>query len=402
MASDSLSAREAAESLGVSLPTLYAYVSRGLVRSTQQGAARERRYDASDVQALLERKAQRRDPARSARTALGWGSPVLESSITAIQDGRLYYRGHDVAVLAESAPFEQVASLLWDRPFDSPGPLPASARLASVAAQLEEVSPVERLSVLVPLAALDDVAALDTRPVALAQAGTRILRLMARWCVPDAPDFPVETPLARVLASGWGQRDARPLDAALVFAADHELNVSAFTARCVASAGASPYGAVSAGLSALQGPRHGGHCSRVEALLREVERPQRARDVLADRLRRGEHIPGFGQPLYPDGDPRGAALLGIARRARPSSPTLALADALVDAAATLLGEHPTIDFGLVALTRTLDLPPGSAIALFGLGRTAGWIAHVIEQVESGDLIRPRATYVGPPPGTRAD
>jgi citrate synthase len=118
---------------------------------------------------------------------------------------------------------------------------------------------------------------------------------------------------------------------------------------------------------------------------------------MVSRLKRGEPIPGFGHPLYPDGDPRARALLQRLRESSPRSPALALANAASKAAFELLGEYPTIDFALAILTRALHLPPGSALTLFALGRTAGWIGHALEQYRTGELIRPRARYIGEPP-----
>jgi citrate synthase len=123
--------------------------------------------------------------------------------------------------------------------------------------------------------------------------------------------------------------------------------------------------------------------------------------VLADRLRRGEPIPGCGHTLYPDGDPRGAALLEMAREIAPESPEVELALAMADAYRELIHEHPTIDHGLVALSRALDLPERTPLALFALGRTIGWIGHAIEQYGVNKLIRPRAAYVGEMPEERS-
>jgi citrate synthase len=132
----------------------------------------------------------------------------------------------------------------------------------------------------------------------------------------------------------------------------------------------------------------------VEALLDEAGSPRHVRAALASRLRAGSP-PGFGHPLYPRGDPRARLLLGEVRRTWPGSDVVALADALQRAGRSVVGEHPTIDIALVILRRALALPPDAALTLFAIGRTAGWIAHAIEQYEGGRLIRPRATYVGP-------
>ena len=212
----------------------------------------------------------------------------------------------------------------------------------------------------------------------MAATGARILGLMAGIAASVSP-LPS---IAATLQAGWapGRPEAAgPIGAALILAADHELNVSAFTARCVASANASPWDVVSAGLAALKGSRHGGHTERVEALFREAGTAAGARRVLADRLRRGEPIPGCGHSLYPDGDPRGAALLEMAAEIAPGSPAVECALAMAEAYRELIHEHPTIDHGLVALSRALDLPPHTPLALFALGRTIGWIGHAIEQ-----------------------
>jgi citrate synthase len=114
MPSPHLSAVQAAHALGISLATLYAYVSRGLIRSeAADGAKRRRRYRAEDVRALKQRKELRRNPAKAVEGALHWGEPVLESAITMIADDRFYYRGHDAIGLAESRSIEEVAALLW-------------------------------------------------------------------------------------------------------------------------------------------------------------------------------------------------------------------------------------------------------------------------------------------------
>src|SRR5262249_31034719 len=110
---EDLSADEAAREIGVTLPTLYAYVSRGLVRSRSEPGTRRRRYVAEDVWLLKQRKEQRRDPARTAEEALHHGLPAIESRISLTRAGRLFYRGKDVVSLAVTSTLEQVAALLW-------------------------------------------------------------------------------------------------------------------------------------------------------------------------------------------------------------------------------------------------------------------------------------------------
>jgi len=393
-----LSAEEAASELGVSVPTLYAYVSRGLLRSEGEGGSRRRRYVAEDVWMLKERKQHRRDPAKAARDALHWGMPVLESRLSVIHAGRLYYAGRDVVDLAGRCTIEQVAALLWSGDLDAPLPADAiaweAAEWKAVSRLAAELPPLEGLQLFLPLAAAHDPFAFDLRPASVVRAGARILRLLAAAAVGARASL---EPVARVLQRRWAPGNAqavRWLDAALVLYADNGLNPSSFTARCVASAGSTPYAVVAAGLAALQGSKHGGACERAEGLLAEARESRGARATVVARLRRGEPIPGFGHPLYPDGDPRAEMLLRLVAEVRPRSADVALSLALVKAVREVINEHPTIDFAVVALCRALGLPAGSSLALLGVGRVVGWIAHGLEQYQEGREIRPRARYAG--------
>ena len=125
---------------------------------------------------------------------------------------------------------------------------------------------------------------------------------------------------------------------------------------------------VAAGLAALQGVKHGGACERAAGLLDEVPDARGAAATLAARLRRGETVPGFGHPLYPDGDPRAAYLLELVAAHRPSSPEVARVRALVDAVGDAMNERPTIDFAVVALCRVLGLPASAPLLLLGVAR----------------------------------
>jgi citrate synthase len=392
---DWISAAEATRLLKVSRATLYAYVSRGLVRSEAvPGRSRERRYAREDVERLRSRAEERRNPQKAAEHALRWGVPVLESAITLIDGGKLFYRGHDAAELARHRSLEEVAVLLWTGDgaadiFDTP--LHVIAGSASTA----DLPFVNRAQSILPLVAARDSLAFDLRPRAVAQTGWRILNLLTSVA---AASQELEATVEETLARGWRADDPHApqlLRAAMILCADHELNVSAFTARCIASAAANPYAVVLGGLSALEGTKHGGATKRIEALYDELRRARQLRKSLAGRMRRGERIEGFGHRLYPDGDPRAELLLTLLGEHYPKSKELAFARKLADAGESLLGERPTIDFALVAMTRVLGLPSDAALTVFAIGRTIGWIAHAIEQYAQDTMIRPRAKYVGP-------
>jgi citrate synthase len=249
---------------------------------------------------------------------------------------------------------------------------------------------------------------MDLRPERLAAWGARLLALLVATV--SGRRHGAGEALLAPLREAWAPNVAGGdplLDGALILCADHELNVSSFTARCVASAGSNPYEAVAAALGALRGFRHGGHSDRVEDLLAElgvhrvVEGPpprHEVRRLVEERLQRGERIPGFGQPMYPEGDPRCRVLLELIEEAHPGSTVLAAARAVAAEIEGLIGQRPTIDFALATLSLELGLGPGGAFTVFALGRTAGWVGHVMEEYARGRLIRPRARYTGPSPG----
>lgn len=384
-----LTARQAADRLGVKLDTLYAYVSRGRLRSVRVPGSRARRYRAGDVEAL-KNYAQPLPPGAGAEALM----PVLVSAISLIDEGRLYYRGEDALRLAETATLEEVAALLWRETSHLPSPdLIRGSRGEGLEGE-KRLGLIERAQLRLAVCAGADLPALDLTRAGVARTGGRIL---CELVAATAGEAIRDTPIHRCLAAAWnvGEIGADLLRRALVLIADHELNASTFVARVVASTGATPYAVVMAALAALSGRRHGGASARAEALLREVLRGGEPMAALAERVARGEELPGFGQFLYPAGDPRADALLAALARARPDrGRTIAAA---AEAGTRLAGHPPNVDFALAAVSAGLGLPREAALGLFVVGRTVGWIAHAIEQYESQVLIRPRARYVGPPP-----
>jgi citrate synthase len=316
-----------------------------------------------------------------ARAAIDWGEPVLASAITTVRDGRLYYRGQDAIRLAESATLEAVARLLRgglglppDEAPDAPAGPSAQQRAFAAFAARAAVDPPSQ----------------DRAAAELASEAARLLDLMAAAAASREGAAPREEDQGAIherLGRAWrAPRDGWDgIRRALVLLADHELNASTFAARVAASTGASLAAAVLAGLAVLSGPRHGGMAARVEAFAEAA-----GRGGWRKALRAATPPPGFGHPLYPDGDPRAEALLG----AIETPPALL---ALRHAVEAETGLSANIDFALVALRQSLELPAEAPFALFAVARTAGWLAHAMEQVESGQLIRPRARYVGPAP-----
>ena len=396
MNDDWMTAEQAASALNVTRSTLYAYVSRGLVRSEPASGTSQRRYRRREVERLAVERERARKPALVARASLDWGRPVLNSELTLIEGGRLHYRGRDAIALSRQASLEETATLLLAC---EPGGLDAGPppRVdASLLRTLARLDPVQGCTAgFAWLHGLDGAA---TRRDPVAQACGRLLRLMTAVVTRRVP---TREPAHRQLARAW-RLDAHGTDLvrqALVLCADHELNASSFAARCVASTGADLGACVTAGLAALSGTRHCGITTAIESMW-ERSLSTRGKAALArlvdeslgagEPALAGQGVPGFGHPLYPDGDPRAQALL--ARLARPHRN-----DRLVAAVFERTGQRPSVDYALVALRRRLGLPQGHAYLVFALGRTAGWLAHAVEQGRSEVLIRPRAAYVGEQP-----
>jgi citrate synthase len=431
---DYLPAREAAALLGVRRPTLYAYVSRGLLRCIPAADGRGSLYLREDLLLLRARARARSGHGPVAGAALLWGEPVLESALTRIGEDGPSYRGRPAVALARAdTPFEAVAELLFGGALPKLPPRYQADHLGVPEGHLLSLlspggSSLHPLQVLVaalhargagesgPRQATEVTAPLS-RQADLGRAKALIRRLAASLSLWGARlvspgSGPLNDPvrrafaalaadsLARAVAIALGGRQdeeaARRCNRALVVCADHELNVSTFAARVVASAGADLHACVGAALCAFSGRLHGAAPEGVEALVAEVVRSGDAHAVLRQHLARGEQVACFGHRLYKGGDPRAQVLLEDARKLAGdgSGAELPALLSLVAAGADLGLPPPTLDVGLVALTLCLGLPPGSATGLFAIGRSAGWIAHVLEQREAGVLLRPRARYIG--------
>ncbi len=408
-ANHELSASEAAERLGVKLPTLYAYVSRGLLRSLPGREGRARRYLSADVEALRERG---RGP-RAAEGALRWGEPILESSITEMTLEGPTYRGHASGELAASGlGFEAVAELLWTgtRPA-APVRWPAQAEppFEEIARLMPEYAPASAgFPLLVASCAARDPGRFDTGAAAVLPRARQAIRLLASGlALPHSVARARRAWRANTVAGaafaalGVESDPARldALDALLVLMADHELNASTFAARVAASTHADVYAAIQAGLATLSGPLHGAASDQVEALLREVSEASQAERVVHERARRGERIPGFGHPFYgAGGDARARLLLDLAWELGGDAPEVAVATAILTAMERAAKPPPNVDFAAVMLRAALGLPAGAVAGLFAVGRCAGWVAHVLEQYATGHLLRPRARYRKPESG----
>ena len=427
---DFLTATEAARRLGVKPATLYAYVSRGVLTRSPAADGRASLFSTDEV----ERLARRGRPRRPA----GAVDITVESAITELTADSLRFRGLDVMRLAVSRTFEEVAGLLWTGEFQAAAepwqarPAALAAGRAAQAALPAGALPLERLQVIVPAMAATDPLRLQLDQSAVVAAGQNIIAGMVD-CLPPAGPSPGTADPGTSLpdaadpgtslpdAAGPGMpRDAAPAgpvagrlwtrlcdrraspgllratSAALVLLADHELAASTLAARAAASVRADPYAVVGTGLGAVSGALHGGASLGAEALMAAASGPDDVPRVVAELLRRGEKVPGFGHFVYRGGDPRATVLLNLVRRAAPKSGQLAVADAVLAEVRHKSLPEPNIDFALATLARVAGMVRGAGEAMFAVARTAGWVAHALEAYAGPGPLRPRAVYTGRP------
>ncbi len=376
-----LTATDAARRLGVKPETLYAYVSRGMLTRHRAPDGRRSLFEHAEIERLA---------ARSRRGGRAAGLEVIvDTSITRIDpEGGLYYRGHDATVLAREWSFEEVAELLWDGD-------DARTPWAGPAFDAESGRLVDRIRVIVALAAAADPLRNDLRPPAVRHCARGLIAAMVDG-LPRLSE-PVD---ASIAARVWSRvHDGPPpadrlraLNAALVLLADHELAISALSARVAASAWADPYLVVLAGLSALGGPLHGGAPGAIERLLAGIRTEHDVPAVLGERLSTGAPLPGFGHAIYRGRDPRADVLLQLLRESSPQR--LPVVEEVLHLAGRHEGPAPNVDLALAALSDAFGFVSGAAEAIFAVARTAGFIAHALEEYPYRLRFRARAAYVG--------
>ena len=423
-----LTAAEAAAQLGVKLGTLYAYVSRGWLKSYRRRVGREALYRRSDIEALRGMTMPERGRrARSLPDASSWvtiaqpptadGSPsgviVAESAVSSIIEGRIAYRGYPIEEVVEHATYEEVCLLLWNG--EQPGhaeverlcttigaaqmPRPVASALSAVG---QHAPPLLRLAVMMPALAAqprnparqrsDDAREIiRMMPLALAPAATRSERRQQPFSTAERLLLAFSSPDFRT----W---ERRALDRVLVACAEHELNASTFAARVVASTGADLYASVLAALCSLSGPIHGGACGRIESMFAAIESGVRLETMLQHFGEQHLLPPGFGHAIYPNGDPRAVLLKTVASSISQHKGKRWFDTACKVEERVWQRDHlrPNLDFYLTVCTRMLGYPRGLPAAIFALGRAAGWIAHSLEQYADNRLIRPRMRYRGSP------
>jgi citrate synthase len=397
-----LTARQAATRLGVKIETVYAYVSRGVLHRTLAADGHTSRFDTSEVESLA-----RHGRPRSGAARVGTVDVSLATSITEIHEDRLLFRGHDAVALARSSSFEAVAELLWTGVLPPSATWPAppqGARVArtATASLPATASPIERLAVITAALACAHPQRKDLRPATVAAHGRALLATFAQL-LPEAQGGRPRPPPSATFAhrlwpklSGLASTPERVavVDAALVLLSDHELATSTLAARVAASTRADPFAVVLAGLGAVAGPLHGKAALGVHELLLQAaaSSPELAFAQILDEYR---VTYGFGHPVYRGLDPRAGHLLGVLAPLAGREERRLL-DAVLGVARSHGAAQPNVDFALGALAFVLNMPKGATEAIFATARTAGWLAHALEEYGENPLrFRARAVYIGP-------
>ncbi|MEV6683823.1 citrate synthase [Streptomyces sp. NPDC051130] len=400
-----LTTQQAAEALGVKPATVYAYVSRGQLTSRRDPVGRGSSFDAREVEALA-----RRNRREAAGPPAAPGELSVRTSLTLIEGDRYYFRGVDAVELASRHRYEEVAEWLWTgKPapgarFTAP-PEPLAAARRSVAALPEHSGPVDRLRVAVAAAAVADPLRFDLSETAVLGAARGLIPTLVGALPEVGPaQWGGDVRLARRLWSRLTPLEPDPdalavLDLALALLADHDLAASTLAVRVAASARAHPYAAVSAGLGALEGPLHGAAGRLAHTMLVEVLERGAAAPVVAEYLRAGRRVPGLGHRLYRGQDPRAGALFARLEQLPQASPALRAAQDVAEVMARHGGGlYPNVDLAVAVLTVSYAMPAEAGETVFAVSRTAGWIAHALEEYQERPLrMRPSGHYTGPRP-----
>ena len=384
-----LSTEEAARRLGVKVPTLYAYVSRGLLASHRDPVARGSLFELADIEALAARSRGGRQTATRLAT-ITTGVCQLDQELGPV------YRGRLATELATDTPFEDVAALLWSvsdaerEDWSAPelGPCPL-------------VTTLDRMRWALVMCGATDPLRADLRPVAVTRAARRVAAALTDVIGPaPAVERGSATLAARLAARLAASSSSTPdaavptaaVNAALVLMADHELATSTMAVRVAASVRADPYDALMAGLATLAGPLHGGASQQAYELLVVAARDGAAR-ALNDTLREQGRLPGFGHSVYKSGDPRFAALLALAEPLLDNEHRAVVRE-VMELARTHDVPLPNCDLALAALSWGTGMPPDTGRTLFAVARIAGWTAHYLEELAERPLrFRARAVYI---------
>lgn len=336
--------------------------------------------------------------------------------------GRLWYQGYDIHSLAANCSFEEVLYLLWHGELPSAVELTAfqgvlaadrelsDATLAAMRALPLDAVPMSALRTTVSALGCEDpdaesndrganlrkAARLVAKMPAIVAAQYRIRRGLEP-IVPDSELLHAENFLYMLSGKRPDETAARALDTSLVLYLEHGLNASTFACRIVASTLSDMHSAITAGISALKGPLHGGANQRAMEMLLEIESEDEAEAWIDQALADGRKIMGFGHRVYRTEDPRSTHLRRMSAELSNARGDLRIHDLARRVEETMLdrkGIPCNVDFYCATVYDSLGIPLDLYTPLFAIGRVGGWAGHVMEQHENNRLIRPRAEFIG--------
>lgn len=394
-----LTATEVADLLGVKRQTVYAYVSRGILHRHMASDGRTSLFDRNEVEQLrLGRRPEREGEMRT----------MLATRLTRVADDGLLVRGHDLpAMISDGAGFHAVVDLLWASGEDEAWPDPSKIGSGpEPIGRLADVTPMDRLRVIVALASSADPLRHDLSPRSVRSAGRALITNMIHDLGPPrrsgrerrngADAEPAAALWARLTPKRADRAKRRALEVAMALLVDHGLATSTFAARVAASVRADPYSVVVAGLGALGGPLHGAASAAVHDLYVDAERRGDAAAAVGERQRHRSQVPGFGHTLYREQDPRYHALMNEIVLAWSDDRRLQTIFRVRDVMGARSDAIPNVDLALGALTYLAGMQADAGEAVFAIARTAGWLAHAMEEYEEKPLrFRPTARYLAP-------
>lgn len=384
-----LSAEETARTLAINVATLYAYVSRGLIRSQKVGGSKRRLYWRIDVE-RLRRAEQTNASADELPTRL-----VDRTSITLLTPQGHYYRGVSALTLARTQTLEATAALLWqaDESVVFRDELPRIPRAALKARGKDETLWQRTMKMLFAIEQSDPRAYNLTRE-GYCRSGADALRCVAAACL-DATELstkPVHEFVCERLRAG--DRFKEIVRHYLVLAADHELDPTTYAVRAAANTGVTPYAAIATGLLTSSGRRLVfGKTGSIARLFEELESAKDPREPILRRMRAGEPLPGFGSSPYLDGDPRAAALFDMLTETCDGEKDFQRLKIAVTTVQEATGVLPSFAIPALFLERKLGMHTEQT-TLLRLARVVGWIAHAMEQYYESGIVRPHAEYAG--------
>lgn len=409
-----LTSRQVAARLNIKLETLYAYVARGLLVS-ERAEVGGSTFDPLDIEAFGESRNPRLK--LNATTGGMHGRPimVLDSDLALIENDELFFRGRPATELARRLAFEEAVNFLWTTPafrddldegFTSRREVVSSVRRA-VKGLGPSARLIDQLSLAVIISGSWDPVREAIGPAAVREAGRQMIATMVD-ALPDLRGVPnskaslAERLWPKLSSAPASDENLRLLNATLVLSMEHDLAISTMAARVAASARAHPYAAIAAALGSFDSTIHGAASISASEMVHETLRTGSAERALANQVTKNRTIPGFGHIVYQHEDPRARFLLDAMRQMTDFREAVNVADKLSAVVARRSSRPINLDLALAVLVVGADMRRDAGELIFAVSRTAGWIAHMIDEYSRPGLrLRPESRYTGPHPPQRS-